>query len=315
MGEERPNSLPLDMRIQSILILLIGLFANIMIVYLLSNYTLPSSFMPLFFLKVLAWVDLTSLILFLLRAILSSVIKKLNFTFYCNLNVFTNGFLPYISGFIAMLMSIERFLAFKYPFFYHRNVNRKVAIASVVIVILLVTIITGLPFLGIGSYHGFENGEGFCKYYWVPEASVGESIHFVVYILCGLAILIITVCCNIAVIHELYVMQNRVYQLPQPTGSNHNNAEQSNQESQYHQMPLDHLRQIRFGKMMVVIAIIFTICWLPWLVWKSESNIDEELTLTKGVDPFVTLVLTPKNVILLEEPDLDKDLCVRNETR
>ncbi|XP_070567329.1 oxytocin receptor-like [Ptychodera flava] len=233
------------------------------------------------------------------------MLKQVDPYMFCYLSVFTNGLLPFASGFTATLMSIERCLALTLPIYYQSHVTRRATISAVVLAMTLVVFINGMPFLGIGSFHDTDvDGQVNCKYMWVPKSSSGELVHFSMYIVCGMAMVFITVFCNVVVIRVLYGMRNKVHPLSVNAPGNHQDGNNSAGDAEGNRQRLvDHSRQVRFAKMMIVIAVAFTVCWLPWMItiilkkggvatsFEGEQLASRMLLANHAIDPFIYVMM------------------------
>ncbi|XP_038059844.1 prostacyclin receptor-like [Patiria miniata] len=211
----------------------------------------------------LVWVDLLSITGYIIRGGLTPVLKQFNYDLYCDIFGFTNITFSLTSGFIAGVMSVDRFGALTSPFTYRARFTPRRITVVILLLVIFSTIVGSLPFVGIGSYHTVDyfHGKTVCKLAWYPDEPPLFVLHFAVYQVVGWCLLLVVVMCNVGVIRTLLSMKKHV-------------ASAGTQPSN-----MDTKQEVRFVRTMMLITLFFALCWVPWMITTILIKVGSETTL------------------------------------
>ncbi|XP_062580358.1 prostaglandin F2-alpha receptor-like [Saccostrea cucullata] len=170
------------------------------------------------------------------------------------------------SRLMVVLMSVERFIALRYPFKYSSLMSKERVIGAVVGLGIYAIFVSCLPIMGVNSY-GYQS---WCDFHW-NDRSLGGRFFVLYFVFEGFTCMAIIVFCNISAIYELLRM-NKVR--PLDTGS---------------KMDKD---QTKFIVMMVAISVVYIVFSSPLLVRLFCNQL--EINLSKQKD-FVGIRLNIVN--------------------
>ena len=156
------------------------------------------------------------------------------------------------SGMMATSMSIDRFLSIKAPIFHLAKVNMRVAIRLVAIVLIFSAIFAIMPVLGFGSFVLNLTGT-YCTINWFAKQASDKAFSYI-FASFGILMILAVIISNIYVI-VLLLKKRRARQNLRGMRSTKNKEVSANERL-----------EIQFARMMILISILFLICWTPFMV-------------------------------------------------
>ena len=171
----------------------------------------------------------------------------------CNFQGFATLLFSMGSGLMATAMSIDRFLAIQAPFYHRTHVNVGTATKLVFAIMVFSSIFAIMPVLGFGSFVLNLTGT-YCTINWFAHEAADKAFSYI-YATVGILMVLIVVLCNILVIFLLLKKRKIRRNL---SGTLHNQVREQQSAS-------DKLQQ-QFSRMMMIISLLFLICWIPFMV-------------------------------------------------
>lgn len=140
-------------KVQTYVIVAVGLLFNFtaLVVYTKAGCNRRRT-TPVMLITTLAWMDCLAILSYIGRSGLKPLIRDDQPQVYCNIFGFITNFYPFASGFIVMLMSVERYTALVTPYRYHRRFTKFRTTGAVLFLVCAAALIGALPFFGVGSY-------------------------------------------------------------------------------------------------------------------------------------------------------------------
>ncbi|XP_071500289.1 oxytocin receptor-like isoform X2 [Diadema antillarum] len=269
---------------------------------------------PAFFVKSMVTVDLLS-------ALLTIFEKGLNFTFgdtviICNFLYASLLTMFFASGFINILMSLERSIAFCAPFLYLKSMTVRRAKKATFLLITVATVIGILPVMGVGSYVRFsvevDASRGNvsrpkCGMPTGTRSEPGEIPFIVIFFSTGAAMFLILHVCNGVVLWQLMKLTRA-----KPVMSSTSYGDKGLRAS----AKLTRNPEIRLAQMVSVVSVIYTISSLPFFIQRLLKALDVPqpdwylyvviflLVSNHVIDPFVFVFMKQQS------RDALRDLCM-----
>lgn len=150
------------------------------------------------------------------------------------------------SGLVATMMSVDRLLSIKAPFFHRAHVNVNTAKKLLVAIMIFSASFAVMPVLGFGSFVRNLTGT-YCTINWFAR-SYSDMAFSYLYATIGILMVLVVVLSNAMVI----VMLIKKRKLRRELSSKNKSAN-------------DKLQQ-QFSRMMMVISLLFLFCWTPFMV-------------------------------------------------
>lgn len=173
----------------------------------------------------------------------------------CKFQGFMTLFCTLSTGFIATSMSVDRFIAVKWPLHHRQRVTVKVVKRLLLGLVITAGIVASFPVLGFGSFVMNLTGT-YCTLNWFAKDKEDVSFSYM-YAVIGMMLVVTVIFCNINVVVKLCKREDKLRGMSRKSDK---------QESQTRKT-----LEKQFTKMMIVISLMFLICWTPFVV--SRSNI------------------------------------------
>ncbi|XP_072169934.1 prostaglandin E2 receptor EP3 subtype-like [Diadema setosum] len=257
-----------------LVVMVIAAITNILALIVISRARLEKKNrskenVPAFLVKSMVIVDLLS-------ALGTIVEKLLAFMFgvtaiMCNLLFASMLTMSFSSGFINILMSLERSIAFCAPFFYLKSVTMRRAKIATFSLITVATVIGILPVLGVGSYVRLnvevDASRGNvsrpeCGMPTGPTSEPREIPFIVIFFSTGAAMFLILHVCNGVVLWQLVKLTRA-----KPVMASTSYGDKGQRAS----AKLTRNPEIRLAQMVSVVSVIYTISSLPFFVMSHSS--------------------------------------------
>lgn len=165
----------------------------------------------------------------------------------CSFQGFVTLLFPMGSGLVATLMSVDRLLSIKAPFLHRTHATVSNATKLLLAVMVFSAIFAIMPVFGFGSFVLNLTGT-YCTINWFADSDSDKAFSYM-YATIGILMIIIVVLSNAVVIFLLLKKTKHRRKLSQV------NKKSSN----------DKL-QLQFSRMMIIISLLFLICWTPFMV-------------------------------------------------
>ncbi|XP_062600091.1 prostaglandin E2 receptor EP4 subtype-like [Saccostrea cucullata] len=267
---------------------LFGVLGNIMAIFLLCKTSSKHKWKP--FYRLVCCLAITDFceIGFVYPAVMIRYISKFTFIFpkqLCEYCSFWFSFCFMSSALIVTAMSLDRFIAVRFPISYQASQRKRINILLAVIWVLSGTV-SSLNLMGVGSVKNFYPG----SWCFIDFANNGqmERVNTFVYSIIGFAILSSTVVLNVAVVCS-------ICRKPRFTTSNRSKKKKGD---------------VFIVVFLFAIVTLFSICWVPLMVrmlinastGNSKNGPDELLAVRMTVsnaivDPWVYIILRKENLV------------------
>lgn len=229
-----------------------GIIANFLTIVVTVKLLRHQKMTPNIFVFALACMDLSGIILICTPTFLCYIFKGwVGGQHMCKLQGFLTLFFTLGSGFLATSMSVDRFIAVRWPLYHRRYITVKVVKRIVLVIVVLSAIVSFCPVVGFGSFVRNLTGT-YCTLNWF--ASSAKDVAFSCFFASvGFLLIITVVVANINVVLNLYRRRSKLRSMV-------STRKEGNREE--NKTSLDK----QFAKMMIVISAIFLICWTPFVV-------------------------------------------------
>lgn len=184
------------------------------------------------------------------------------------------------SGCVAIVMAVERCLALTKPFFYQKHVTVKHLKVCIFGLWTAVVILVSLPLFGFGLYWGPCNT---CKRY--KDAETAKDIAYAyLYFSFGVLLTVSMVLANLSVVRTLCYKSDS-----HGRGGNPLVRRVSRNASLTYNAATKE--ELAFGKVMVLLSVMFILCWVPQLVSLPLVQLRREAPSTKQILKITDLLL------------------------
>ncbi|KAI5732074.1 hypothetical protein M8J77_020817 [Diaphorina citri] len=184
------------------------------------------------------------------------------------------------SGCVAIVMAVERCLALTKPFFYQKHVTVKHIKFCIFGLWAIVVFLVSLPLFGFGLYWGPCNT---CKRY--KEAELPKDIAYAyLYFSFGMLLTVSMVIANLSVVRTLCFKGDA-----QGRGGNPLVRRVSRNASLTYNAATKE--ELAFGKLMILLSVMFILCWVPQLVSLPLVQFRRHAKLTKDILKCTDLLL------------------------
>lgn len=163
------------------------------------------------------------------------------------------------SGMMATSMSADRVVSIKAPIFHMAKVNVRIASRIVVVVLLFSAVFAIMPVLGFGSFVRNLTGT-YCTINWFAEQSSDKAFSYI-FAMCGILMILAVVASNITVI--VLLLQKRRAR----------NNLRGMRAAKAKELSANEKLEIQFARMMILISILFIVCWTPFMVGFSFKSV------------------------------------------
>ena len=208
-------------------------------------------------------------------------------TFYCDLTYTTSLFFSWCTGFINMLLCVERCLALAAPFWYYSFATalkaHLVALCTVVATLLLCL----LPVFGLGSYRKTKNPYS-GTYTCISPSDLSQQTSpeifafAVIFLIIGIGILLVIHVANTIVVYNVIKISRKnkkigvIFGAMSETGtsapsqdagtgtSTGGNVASSVDDGRAQQKLVN--KEIRLAMAIIALSFVFTLAWLPYYV-------------------------------------------------
>ncbi|XP_062566606.1 prostaglandin E2 receptor EP4 subtype-like, partial [Saccostrea cucullata] len=267
---------------------LFGVLGNIMAIFLLCKTSSKHKWKP--FYRLVCCLAITDFceIGFVYPAVMVRYISRFTFIFpkqLCEYCSFWFSFCFMSSALIVTAMSLDRFIAVRFPISYQASQRKRMNILLAVIWILSGTV-SSLNLMGVGSVKNFYPG----SWCFIDFANNGqmERLNTFIYSIIEFAILSSTVVLNVAVVYS-------ICRKPRFTASNKSRKKKGD---------------VFIVVFLFAIVTLFSICWVPLMVrmlinastGNPKNGPDERLAVRMTVsnaivDPWVYIILRKENLV------------------
>ena len=171
----------------------------------------------------------------------------------CRFQGFVALFCSLASGGIAVAMAVDRYISVSYPLWYRTKMRVSIARKIVLVVVTGAGTLSLMPVGGIGGFVKSLSGT-FCTFDWFAKDLEDVVYSHVILVYSG--VLIVTlVFCNVNVIVKLCKNKKRKRTLSAIFIYRDQDNFTSRKSFEW-----------QFGRMMIVISVIFLFCWIPFTV-------------------------------------------------
>ncbi|XP_050402899.1 prostaglandin E2 receptor EP4 subtype isoform X3 [Patella vulgata] len=239
-----------------ILMLSTGVLGNILallVLYTSKREMKKTIFFPL--LLGLAWTDLIGQLCTGPIAILTYAnnLKWVGGDELCTYHGFVMVWFGLLTPLIACSMSLERFVALRFSYFYARVATRRMAQYCIVACWIITMFICSFPLMGFGSYeHQFPGSWCFLNFH--RESNL-DTAYASIFAILNILFIVIMVVCNVTVVVTLIIMRRSRKIINSPSV-----------ERRYSVKPKSILQmeiETQMAWFLCAITIVFTTCWLP----------------------------------------------------
>lgn len=175
----------------------------------------------------------------------------------CNFQGFFTVLSTLASGLIVTFMAIDRFLAHRAPFFHRQCISFKSAKRVIIGIFLFSIIISALPLLGFGSF-SLSTSRTYCT---IIVSKPIDKVYNYFLVTIGLLMVCVVTMSNLNVLYYILKRKRSARNL-KGTKSKFKKVNETKKTAA-------EKVQEQYQRMMVVISILFLICWTPFLVSKT----------------------------------------------
>lgn len=228
-----------------------GVIANLLTIIVTLKLLRHQKMTPNVFVFALACMDLGGIVFICFPTFLCYIFKRwVGGDQMCKFQGFLTLFFSLGSGFLATAMSLDRYMAVRWPLLHRQHITIQVVKKIILVMILASAFVSFLPVLGFGAFVRNLTGT-YCTLNWFATAA--EDVAFsCVFASLGILLILTVVFSNINVVFKLYRRREKIRSMVSKRGDKEE-KKTSNLDRQ-------------FAKMMIVISVIFLLCWTPFVV-------------------------------------------------
>ena len=177
----------------------------------------------------------------------------------CNFQGFATIMFTMGSGMMATLMSIDRVVSIKAPVFHLAKVNIRVTSRLVVAVLLISALFAIMPVLGFGSFVLNLTGT-YCTINWFAQRPSDKAFSYI-FATFGILMILAVVISNTTVVILLFQKRRARINL------------KGMRVTKAKQVSANERIEIQVTRMMILISILFLVCWTPFMVSTAFAKI------------------------------------------
>ncbi|XP_047508015.1 prostaglandin E2 receptor EP2 subtype [Pieris napi] len=191
---------------------------------------------------------------------------------------------------IVVTMALERYLALTRPFVYQKQVTYFMIRMALLVSWIWAALLACAPVIGIGIYYDADSQR--CIRY--RNATEGLDFAYAIfYVTFGIALCMILVYCNLAVMRALYAISTPREGGPVVRRVSKRSC-RSRCDAALHQHNAATAEEVTFSRLMATLSVIFMICWLPQMVTSALY-----LTMGKTSWPRLDSLGPPSDMLML----------------
>lgn len=168
------------------------------------------------------------------------------------------------SGLIATCMALDRYLAVRAPFFHRQRISFRFAKKALGLIISVCALISLMPVFGFGSFK-LNLTRTYCTLNWFASTSSDKTYAYF-FAIVGFLMVFVVIFTNM---HVLFLILKR-----KQSARNLKGLRSKFQKVNETKKTAAEKIQQQYQRMMVIISILFLICWTPFMV----SNVNEYTT-------------------------------------
>ncbi|KAH3729777.1 hypothetical protein DPMN_055755 [Dreissena polymorpha] len=269
-----------------------GILSNLLALYFVIRDIQKAIFPAIFLLLILVCCDLSAVIFSAGRHVLERYVTIISLPF-CTFISAIHIFFRVASGFINLLMAVDRVLAICLPFYYKRYITVGTWKISCLIAGFFILLYCSFPLMGLGNVISMRRGgKARCSslgYRSVPEQRVFGMMFPLLGFVCTLTIVI----CNMILIRALIRMNTRVGTVGSSFEGGSSKDDPSGQSSSSASKVTPF--EVVFAKLMACLALVYLVCGTPYNV----SKVQKELSI-RVADLFVFIITNYYITIIIQ---------------
>eukprot|EP00794_Sanderia_malayensis_P009780 gene9780-10779_t len=182
----------------------------------------------------------------------------------CNFQGVSTMFASLASGSLATSMATERLMAVWRPFWYRRTATVKKTFIIIFAILLSAFVIAIIPLSRSGNFVRNLTGT-FCTINWFAR-SKDNIAYAILYLILGVSLLIIVVCCNVKLAICLLESRKKSKLLQRGSSAKKLIKEDSNAVDSERKIGDSRSIEKQLAKTVALISLLFVICWAPFMI-------------------------------------------------